>query len=282
MQEIGRYIAYSKINLGLEVLRKRDDGYHEINTLFYRVLEPHDSISVEEFDVFQLTCSESSLPTDSRNLMMRAANKFSEAFGLPLPPIHVHLDKQIPMGAGLGGGSSDAAIMLEILRDRSDAPPSMSDLMKLAATIGADVPFFLSGEKAAVAQGIGEKLAPITIELACSVLIVKDPSVQVSTREAYRTLSVNPESKPTDYFALFEEPPPIGEFDKYLRNDFEPSIFERYPRLAEIKEELYTAGAAFAMMSGSGSAIFGLFEDYLPAQDARDRFERKGMNAFLS
>jgi 4-diphosphocytidyl-2-C-methyl-D-erythritol kinase len=282
MQEIERYIAYSKINLGLEVLRKREDGYHELNTIFYRVLEPHDSISVEQSDVFQLTCSESSLPTDSRNLMMRATNVFTKEFGTPLPSIHVHLDKQIPMGAGLGGGSSDAAIMLEILHDKSDTPPSMHDLMKLAATIGADVPFFLSGEKASVARGIGEQLSSISLELDCSILIVKDPSLHVSTREAYQALSIKLESKPTDYFALFEGPLPIEEFDKYLRNDFEPSVFERYPRLAEIKEELYTSGALFAMMSGSGSAILGLFEDYLPAQHAKDQFERKGMSAFLS
>src|SRR5580704_17437513 len=103
------YLAPAKINLGLEVLYKRPDGYHEINTLFYRVPEPHDIISVARAGFFRLTCSDETLPIDSRNLMMQAAEAFTHRLGMPLPRLHIHLEKNIPIGAGLGGGSSDAA-----------------------------------------------------------------------------------------------------------------------------------------------------------------------------
>ncbi|HWF44178.1 MAG TPA: 4-(cytidine 5'-diphospho)-2-C-methyl-D-erythritol kinase [Candidatus Kapabacteria bacterium] len=281
MHKVDRYVAYAKINLGLEVLGRRVDGYHELNTLFYRVMEPHDSISVEQSDIFRLTCSDSALPVDSRNLIMRAAEKFAERFGVELPSLHIHLEKHIPTAAGLGGGSSDAAVMLEILCDQIEKLPATSELMEIAASIGADVSFFLSGEKAAVAHGIGEKLAPMELELGCSILIVKDPAIQISTREAYEGIHHKHDAKATDYFTSFEVMPSIATFDRFLRNDFEPSAFERYPKLAEIKEALYVMGASFALMSGSGSALFGLFEDRIIAEQAREYFADKGMLTFL-
>jgi 4-diphosphocytidyl-2-C-methyl-D-erythritol kinase len=281
MHKVDRYVAYAKINLGLEVLAKRVDGYHELNTLFYRVMEPHDSISIEPSDIFRLTCSDSALPVDSRNLMMRAAEKFTERFGVELPPLHIHLEKHIPTAAGLGGGSSDAAVMLEILYDPIEEPPTTSELMEFAASVGADVPFFLSGEKAAVASGIGEELTPIELELDGSILIVKDPAIQISTREAYDGLPRKRGAKATDYFTAFEAMPSIATFDQFLRNDFEPSAFERYPKLAEIKEALYGKGAQFALMSGSGSALFGLFDDRIIAERAREYFIEKGMLTVL-
>jgi 4-diphosphocytidyl-2-C-methyl-D-erythritol kinase len=282
MTEIKRYTAPCKINLGLEVLYKRGDGYHELNTLFYRVLEPHDSVVVTPSEFFRLTCSDPTLPIDSRNLMMRAANAFQKLTEKPLPPIHVHLEKHIPTGAGLGGGSSDAAIMLQILSDRSEVAPYRKDLIHLATQIGADVPFFLAGDKAAMARGIGEKLTPLDFDLSAFVLIVMDPEIHVSTKDAYASLSPNPSPRNTDFESLFEETPPLSQLKEELSNDFEPEIFRQHPKLARLKHAMYARGAGFALMSGSGSAIFGLFDDGPKAKEAKAAFETEGLKAWLS
>jgi 4-diphosphocytidyl-2-C-methyl-D-erythritol kinase len=282
MTEIERYTAPSKINLGLEVLFKRGDGYHELNTLFFRVFEPHDSIVVTPADFFQFTCSDATLPIDSRNLMVRAANEFSKLVGRPLPPLHVQLEKNIPMGAGLGGGSSDAAIMLRILADHFDDAPSPKELMQLATKIGADVPFFLAGDKAAMARGIGEKLTPLDFDLKAFVLIAFDPSMHISTKDAYASLSPNPSPRATDFESLFEETPPLSKLKETLSNDFEPDIFRQFPKLARLKHAMYAHGAGFALMSGSGSAIFGLFEDEGRAKEAKAAFEAEGVKCWLS
>lgn len=278
-------LAPAKINLGLEVLFKRPDGYHEINTLFYRVSEPHDVITVTRSGFFQLTSS-IDLPDESSNIMIRATHEFEKLASQPLPRIHVHLDKQIPIGAGLGGGSSDAAAMLQILREQSENPPSMPDMMSIAAKIGADVPFFLSGEIAAQASGIGEKLSPTTSPLfpksAPSILIVVDPAIQVSTREAYTTISTSAESGRLDYAEWTSARRALREWREHLRNDFEPEIFRRHPRLASIKHTMYTRGAEFSLMSGSGSAVYGLFEKMEKAINAKELFQSEGLNSFLS
>ncbi len=275
-------IAPAKINLGLEVLYERPDGYHEISTLFYRVREPYDEITVTHAGYFRLTCSDPSLPVDEVNLMIRAARAFEEFTGQPLPPLLIHLEKRIPMGAGLGGGSSDAAAMLRILFETAETPPAMNEMMKLAAKIGADVPFFLSGESAASARGIGEKLSPVEAHLPAALLIVVDPTIHVSTREAYAALSPTPRPISVDYARFFEHTPLLRTWKEALHNDFEPEIFRRYPKLAEIKHALYVRGAGFALMSGSGSALYGLFEDVKAAERAKQLFESEGLLAFLN
>src|SRR5438045_3338287 len=197
---IREFIVPCKINLSLEVLFNRQDGYHELNTVFYRVMEPHDVISVTESEFFRFTCSDASLATGD-NLIMKAAHAWSNASGKALPNIHVHLDKRIPMGAGLGGGSSDAAMMLQILDD--DEALGEDELRKLVASIGADVPFFLSKEKAAIARGIGDILTPIDMDLNASLLIIFDPNIHVSTKEAYT--GIVPNSVATNYSELFRD-----------------------------------------------------------------------------
>ncbi|SRR5579883_449191 len=282
MQEIDRYLSPAKINLGLEVLYERPDGYHEINTCFVRVLEPHDSVSVTRSGFFRLTCSDPTLPVDSSNLMMKAALAFEKLAGHTLPRIHVHLEKVIPMGAGLGGGSSNAASMLQILCDRSEAPPSSVDVMKIAAKIGADVPFFLAGNKIARAGGIGEELTPLSIELPLTILIVVNPTIQISTKDAYALLSPSPEPSQVDYISFFDDPPALSQWKEKLRNDFEPEIFRRIPKLGMIKHAMYSRGAVFALMSGSGSSIYGLFENPELAESAKQKFLEEKLLAFLS
>jgi 4-diphosphocytidyl-2-C-methyl-D-erythritol kinase len=288
------YLAPAKINLGLEVLYKRPDGYHEISTLFYRVTEPHDIISVTRAGFFRLTCSDETLPTDSRNLMMQTTEAFVHLLGTPLPRLHIHLEKHIPIGAGLGGGSSDAAAMLHLLKDwyfsshdsieHSNATSVLAEreLLNLAAKLGADVPFFFSDRVAAQASGIGEKLLPLDIPLRASIVIVFDPHIQISTRDAYALLTPNAEPYAVDYITFFEKPPSIHKWKEQLGNDFEPEMFRRFPRLAAIKHSLYTHGASFALMSGSGSAVYGLFEDRNAARDAKKHFEQEHQLAFLS
>ena len=280
MSETRLYIAPAKINLGLEILRRRDDaddgssGYHELRTILYRVLEPHDVMRVTPSEFFRFTCSDVSLPTDERNLVMRAARLFADSYGLDLPPMHVHLEKRIPMGAGLGGGSSDAATMLRILKDAM-FPPGATAQMD-TSKIGADVPFFYSGAKAALATGIGEVLTPIEMDLASSILIVFDPTIHVSTREAYAGL--DPKKFRTSELTAH----PNLQRGGGVRNDFEPSIFASNQRLAMIKELMYDRGAHFSLMTGSGSAIFGLFADISLAREAQRRFVGEGLLAFLS
>jgi 4-diphosphocytidyl-2-C-methyl-D-erythritol kinase len=275
---IREYIAPCKINLGLEVLFKRPDEYHELNTVFYRVMEPHDVIAVTDSEFFRFTCSDPSLATND-NLVMKAANAWRGHLGRELPPLHIHLDKRIPMGAGLGGGSSDAATVLQILND--DGAIGEQDLLKLAASIGADVPFFVLNTKAAVASGIGEALTPIDAHLNASVLIVFDESIHVSTKEAYRGLNLSAQPIATNYEDLFKSIESIDDLDGVLRNDFEASIFAKHPQLASIKQQLYDHGASVALMSGSGSALFGLFESEEIAHRAKPQFEQQGFLAYL-
>ncbi len=285
MTGIREYIAPGKINLGLEVLSKRPDGYHEINTVFYRVLEPHDVITVRDAEFFRVTCSDPSLASDE-NLMVRAAHKFASWSGLELPHIEVHLEKRIPMGAGLGGGSSDAAMMLKILSEYSPLASRRSGVLArregVGGEVGADVPFFLSGAKAAIATGIGETLKPIDFDLNAAVLIILDPAIHVSTREAYAGVRLSANPIATNFSDLFSDRNDVSDLKRHIRNDFEPSIFHRYPKLAEIKQSLLDRGADLALMSGSGSAIFGLFQDFEKAEAAKQRFESEGLLAFLS
>ena len=276
------------------MLYKRPDGYHEINTLFCRVTEPHDVISVMRAGFFRLTCSDETLPTDSHNLMMRATEEFAKLTGKPLPRLHIHLQKNIPIGAGLGGGSSDAAGMLQILRDwhlseygNNPEPDDASilgsePLLNLASKLGANVPFFFSGAKTAQASGIGEKLSPMNVQLGASVLIVFDPHIHISTRDAYATLTPSEEPHSLDYLKFFGTPLPLNKWKEQLHNDFEPEIFRQFPRLAGLKHSLYAHGASFALMSGSGSSLYGLFDDPDKALATKKFFEDQGLLAFLS
>jgi 4-diphosphocytidyl-2-C-methyl-D-erythritol kinase len=170
--------------------------------------------------------------------------------------------------------------MLEIMQDYAGGIDN-DTLSKLGAQIGADVPFFMIGGLAAAAQGIGDELTPIDLELEHSILIVKDPQIFVSTKEAYEGLEIG-QAEIHDFTALFETEVSLEEMKAELRNDFEPTVFRRYPRLQQIKQALYDRGAGFALMSGSGSSIYGLFEDASEAIEASLQFESEGLQTFLS
>lgn len=237
--------AYAKINWALRILGKRADGYHDLETL-YQQISLCDVVTIEESRELSLTCSDPTIPTDETNLALRAAR------AIGAPPVSIHIEKRIPAGGGLGGGSSNAAATLVALDEMFslDAP-----LHELALQLGSDVPFFLIGGRA-YATGRGEELTPLP-SLAPTPLLLLLPEERVLTREA---------------FALVRRYSPPAGAEMEWTNDFEEPIFERLPRLRELKSRLAQAGASWAGMSGSGSTIVGAFRTASERDEAAARF----------
>lgn len=266
--------APAKINLGLHVLRRRADGFHDVATVLVRIpWNDRLTVSDDDADAFTFTCSDPALPTDARNLCVRAADALRAEAGRPLPGVHLHLDKHIPYGAGLGGGSSDAAATLELLDARWGLGLSRERLHALAAALGSDVPFFL-GAPAALATGRGEVLEPLRdadgepYRLPFPVVVVA-PHVEVATAEAYRLVTPRAEGRP-DLAALVRSND-LGRWAEALRNDFQAPVEAAHPAIHFAREALLDAGAAYASLSGSGGAVFALFEsddDALGAAEA--------------
>lgn len=269
--------APAKLNLGLHVLRKRPDGFHDLETVFLRIPWA-DVVTVRPSRRVGLTCSDSSLTTDETNLVMKAALRLAEAAGVEKGAA-LHLDKRLPHGAGLGGGSSDAAATLCLLADFWTLDVPDETLHRLALTLGSDVPFFL-GPDAAYATGRGEILTPLRDPATGAVyrlpyaLVVVVPPVHVSTAAAYARVRPRATDRP-DLRALVVSNN-LTRWRAALVNDFETPIFEQYPEIRIVKEALLEAGAGYAAMSGSGSAVFGVFEDQDAATAAADAARRKG------
>jgi 4-diphosphocytidyl-2-C-methyl-D-erythritol kinase len=281
-------VAHAKINLGLEVLYKRPDGYHEINTVFVRV-SLADAILVGTngtISTIALDCTPDLGIADEENLAYKAAKKaqnLAESEGAKeLPSLAIVLRKQIPYGGGLGGGSSNAGAILRALPSLwgADYLP-MNKLRTVAAEIGSDVPFFMENMDCAFGSGRGEILKRVEARLPYYVVIVA-PGIRVLTAWAYNALKrgdkATEKRKPTNYAELLPE---ALESPQVLRqhfiNDFEEAVFAEYPVLAGIKAQLYEQGALFALMSGSGSSVFGLFKSETEAnkvaETVRTRFE---------
>lgn len=243
-----------KINLGLNIVERRPDGYHNLQTIFYPV-PLFDELTIREGeDEDVLTLGGNPLEGDVQdNLVLRAVRLLRQE-GFPIPPLNIDLRKVIPSGAGLGGGSSDAACMVKTLKLLYDLPLSERQMEEFASRLGADCPFFVN-PRPLYAEGIGDVFTPISLSLSGWYLMLVKPEVHVSTREAYA--GVHPHQPA---FSLLETIKlPVGQWAERMTNDFEKSIFSNHPLLAEIKQELYRQGAAYASMSGSGSTIFGLF-----------------------
>jgi 4-diphosphocytidyl-2-C-methyl-D-erythritol kinase len=243
----------AKINLGLNVVAKRPDGYHDIETVFFPVTELTDALEVVESATFSFTTS--GLPVDCRpedNLCVKAYSMLANIYALP--PVNIHLHKTIPSGAGLGGGSSDASFTLVALNGIFDLRLSTDTLKSFAAKLGSDCPFFIDNVPSK-ASGRGEILRATDVNLKNTWLSVIKPDIHVSTREAYA--GVTPKPATADLAAIVRQPP--EEWKNTLHNDFEPHVFALYPEIAEIKQQLYDAGAVYASMSGSGSSVFGIF-----------------------
>ena len=277
LQVILKRLAPAKINLGLHVLRRRADGYHDLQTVFLRIPWA-DVLTAQPAERLTLACSDASLSTDESNLVMKAARRLAEAFEVEQGAA-LHLDKHIPYGAGLGGGSSDAAATLRLLADLWTIDASEKTLHALASNLGSDVPFFL-GPEAAWATGRGEVLEPLIDPATGAVyqcpflLVVVVPPVHVSTAEAYRCVSPRPTDRP-DLRAIVCSND-LSQWRAGLTNDFETPIFAAYPAVQEVKTALVEAGAGYAAMSGSGSAVVGVFEDDTRATAAAEAMRLAG------
>ncbi len=275
--------APAKINLGLHVLRKRSDGYHDIETIFHRIAWA-DTVRVSPADDLSMTCSDPSLPTDDRNLCMQAARRFRDALGITKGAA-LHLEKRVPYGAGLGGGSSDAGATLLVLCDLwmdGEAPFSM--LHEIATEIGSDVPFFLESVRngpAAFATGRGEVLEPLMTDegpfaLEAPVAVVVPP-VMLPTPEAYGYVTPNETARP-DLRSIVTTVP-VHEWTGRLVNDFEAPMVEQFPETGDARDLLLRHGAQYASLSGSGSSVFGVFPDAASADAAVRDAETAGYRA---
>lgn len=245
-----------KINLGLSITEKRPDGYHNLETVFYPVaLE--DALEIrtnpeaqQKFTLHQHGMEIAGNPEN--NLVVKAYLLLDKEFHLP--PVEIHLYKHIPSGAGLGGGSSDAAFMLKLLNEHYNLQLSDNQLEDYAATLGADCAFFIKNTPT-YAEGIGNIFSPIELSLKGYRIMIVRPDVFVSTREAFA--NIRPHRPEYPIREVIRRP--VAEWKDTLINDFEASVFPQYPVIGEIKEELYHQGAIYASMSGSGSSVFGLF-----------------------
>lgn len=254
----------AKINLGLNVVEKRPDGYHNIETIFYpiplqdalqvKTAEHHSSFKMEGN---QLDCA----PDD--NLVVRVLRMVERQF--EIPAVDVLLYKHIPSGAGLGGGSSDAAFMLKTLNEKFNLGLSVEEMQKMVADLGADCAFFVEN-KPVYATGIGNVFTPIELSLNGYYLVLVKPNVHVSTRMAYAAIKPMPSKRLLT--EIIKEP--VETWRETMTNDFEASVFPLFPELAATKDRLYELGATYASMSGSGSALFGLFKQ--PVEHIEEKF----------
>jgi 4-diphosphocytidyl-2-C-methyl-D-erythritol kinase len=244
----------AKINLGLRVVSKRPDGYHNIETIFYPVhlCDVLEIVPAEGKTTFTPTGIPISGCLDN-NLVMKAFNLLGSDYDLPETAIY--LRKNIPPGAGLGGGSSDAASMLLLLNEFAELNLSLEQLESYAAQIGADCPFFIRN-KPVFAEGTGNVFTPVSLSLQGYYLVLVKPDISVSTKDAYAR--IKPEQ--ADFPLLETLQLPVGEWKTCMKNDFEAGVFEQYPEIGAIKRKLYERGAIYASMSGSGSSVFGIFE----------------------
>lgn len=250
----------AKINIGLNVVEKRPDGYHNLETVFYPIgLQDILEIQELEGDVpacgYRLKVTGSVLdgsPED--NLVVRAFKLLKKDFDLP--PVSIGLYKHIPTGAGLGGGSADAAFTVKTLNERFKLGLTTQQMEDYCTQLGADCPFFIQN-KPMFAMGIGNVFQPIELNLKYKSLVLVKPDTFVSTKDAYAKVKVqHPEKQLPELLSQ-----PIETWKDTVMNDFEASVFSKYPEIAAIKDRMYDLGAVYASMSGSGSSVFGIFED---------------------
>ncbi len=245
----------AKINLYLRVLGKRDDGYHEIESLMQAV-DIYDEITLERSDAIEITCDDPSLSRDESNLAFKAATALQDRFYFP--GVKIDLVKRIPSGAGLGGGSADAAFVLRGLCRLYGLTPAPDEILEIAADIGSDVPFFLSGGQAQV-TGRGEIVKSIHLPNHYNIVIIVPP-ITTSTAEIYNDIKFDL-TKDRDPI-LLKKRISVSRFSSLVKrfsNDLEEAVLSKFPELAELKETLMESGAVWSSMTGSGSAFFGLF-----------------------
>lgn len=242
-----------KINLGLNVIGKRSDGFHDLETVFYPI-QLRDAIEVIEKPAFQFSSSGLAIKGESdNNLCVKAYSLLKKDFP-QIPPVQIHLHKAIPIGAGLGGGSADGAFTLILLNKKFKLKLSEKQLMEYSLRLGSDCPFFISN-KPCYAAGRGERLEELEINLSEYKIIVVHPGIHISTAWAFA--NIDP-CKPTTLIKEIMRQP-VEMWKQELKNDFEDPVFNKHPEIKKVKEDLYAAGAVYSAMSGSGSAVYGIF-----------------------
>ena len=247
--------ANCKINIGLDVLRRREDGFHELSTVMFPVRGLYDTVTVEPSEI--LTFTQRGIVVDcpvEKNLCVRAARMMQQRYGVG--NVAITLDKRVPFGAGLGGGSSDATAVIVAMNEIFSLNLAEDELIARAAEIGSDTAFFVRNT-AQLCTGRGEVMSPISLPLSGLWLAVVKPDEGVSTAEAYG--GVKPCVPEVSLDKLLAQP--IEQWQGRVKNDFEAHIFEAHPLLGLLKQQLLDAGALYASMSGSGSAVFGLFTE---------------------
>lgn len=249
----------AKINLGLYITEKRSDGYHNIETIFMPIslCDILEFIESEKETTFK--SSGIKIPGNEKdNLCVKAWNLINKEFNIPAVEIYLH--KQIPIGAGLGGGSADAAFMLRGLNEYFKLGLTSEKLMHFASELGSDCAFFIRNEPC-YATGRGEILTPLILNLEHLKILLINPGIHVGTAEAYSmVIPAMPKHSLPDSIKL-----PVKDWKKFISNDFEKGVFEKHPKIAAIKRSMLDAGAIYAAMSGSGSSVFAIFENEIPA-----------------
>ena len=243
----------AKINIGLNVINRRDDGYHNLETIFYPI---NIKDALEMVEAAELSFESSGLEIPGRvedNLCIKGYHLLKKDFDLP--PVKIHLHKNIPIGAGLGGGSADAAFFIRLVNHNFNLGLTDDDMIAYARKLGADCPFFIKN-KPVFAFEIGDEFEPVRLDLSKYQIVLVMPPVHVSTAEAYR--GVKPSPVKESLMDLIYEP--VANWKKYIKNDFEASVFKNHPEIRGVKAALYEAGALYASMSGSGASVFGIFE----------------------
>lgn len=256
----------AKINIGLNITERRPDGYHNIESVFYPI-NLQDAVEIKTIEGeepqggYKLKVSGTILDgTPDDNLVVKAYKLLRKDFNFPAQKIHLY--KHIPVGAGLGGGSSDAAAIIKMLNEKFALGLTSEQMQNYAVQIGADCPFFINNTPV-FATGIGNIFTPIEFSLHGKTIILVKPDIFVSTRDAYALVKPSPATIPLTE-AIKQ---PISEWKQFITNDFEKSVFAKYPEIAAIKDKLYDMGALYASMSGSGSAVYGIFDSPIEYAD---------------
>lgn len=248
--------ANCKINIGLHILRRREDGYHELSTVMYPVTGLHDVVCVESTEGDEIAFTSSGIVVDCSpedNICVKAARLMQQRYGVG--GVRISLEKNIPFGAGLGGGSADGTAVIMAINDLYNLQLSEQQLIDAAAMLGSDTAFFVRNTPQ-LCTGRGEVMTPISLSLDGKWIVLVKPDVHISTREAYSGVTPHSPATPLDQLILN----PVEQWQESIVNDFEHSIFASHPELAAIKNHLLEQGAIYASMSGSGSTIYAIFE----------------------
>lgn len=273
--------AYGKINISLDIVGKREDGYHLLKMIMQNV-DLYDSISFERcIKGINISCNKPYIPVDEKNLMYKAAKLFIDNYNIS-EGINIYLKKNIPVAAGMAGGSTDAAAVFKALREVFKIDASDNELMELGLKIGADIPYCIVGGTA-LCEGVGEIITPLK-PFKNHILVLVKPNFGVSTKEVYKSLDISKIYKHPDTEELIKamEEEKLQDVCNGMKNLLENVTLRKYPVLKRIKDDMVKMGAMGAMMSGSGPTIFAFFEDMLKAQRCYDKFKTQYKEVYIT